>query len=142
MDTMSPEDRSRRMAQVRSRDTKPEMMVRRLTHSLGYRYRLHDCDLPGRPDMVFRSRRKVIFVHGCFWHRHHCSLGDRLPKSRLEFWQPKLDENRRRDARVLRALREKGWSILIIWECETAKTGMDRLAARLTQFLGKRVRRR
>lgn len=132
-DTMSPEERSRRMSLVRSIDTKPEMAVRRLVHSLGYRYRLHGSDLPGRPDLVFRSRRAVVFVHGCFWHRHEgCSLA-RLPKSRVEFWMAKLEGNRERDARKVVALKEAGWRVLVVWECELKN--MEVLAERLRRFL-------
>lgn len=106
------------MARVHSRNTEPEMMVRRLVHSMGYRYRLHAKDLPGKPDLVFRSREKVVFIHGCFWHRHsECALA-RLPKSRQDFWLPKLDANRQRDARNECALRNAGWGVLTIWECE------------------------
>src|SRR5687767_2131660 len=102
------------MARVRGRDTGPEMVVRRLVHGLGYRFRLHGRGLPGRPDLVFRSRSKVIFVHGCFWHRHKdCALA-RVPKSRLEFWEPKLESNRVRDESNLRALKASGWRVLTI----------------------------
>lgn len=97
-DTLSPADRSARMSKVRGKDTKPELIARRMLHAMGYRYRLQAKDLPGRPDIVFRRRRKVIFVHGCFWHRHpdpECKLA-RLPKSRLDFWLPKLERNRER----------------------------------------------
>jgi DNA mismatch endonuclease (patch repair protein) len=134
-DTLGPEDRSARMALIKSKDTKPEMVVRRLVSSLGSRYRLHAADLPGKPDLVFRGKRKVIFVHGCFWHRHSavtCKLA-RLPKSRLEFWEQKLESNRRRDARNRRALREGGWSVLQIWECELGN--MTRLQRRVEAFL-------
>ena len=117
MDTLSPAERSERMSRVKNRDSKAEMTVRRLVHALGYRYRLHYQKLPGCPDLAFPSRRKVIFVHGCFWHRHDCPLGDRLPKSKLDFWLPKLEGNRVRDHQVNRLLAEKGWSSLIIWEC-------------------------
>jgi DNA mismatch endonuclease (patch repair protein) len=110
-DTMSPEERSCRMALVRSIDTKPEMFVRKLVYKMGYRYRLHCTDLPGRPDIVFRSSRAVIFVHGCFWHRHeNCSLA-RLPKSRVVFWTTKLEGNRERDVRKLAALKDLGWRV-------------------------------
>jgi len=134
MDTLTPSERSERMGRVRSKDTKPEMVVRRLIHSLGFRYRLHRTDLPGKPDLVFSSRRKVIFVHGCFWHRHGptCPL-TRLPKSRLDFWQSKLDKNRIRDGENFRLLRDAGWDILVLWECELG--GMDTLKARITTFL-------
>lgn len=121
------------MRRVRSKDTVPEMIVRRLTHGMGYRYRLHDKKLPGCPDMVFRRRRKVIFVHGCFWHRHrNCALA-RLPKSRRDFWTPKLTANRKRDERNLRELTRAGWSSLVVWECEIGDA--DALARRLRNFL-------
>lgn len=133
MDTLSPKERSERMARVRSKDTKPEMAVRRLVHGMGYRYRLHGRRLPGRPDMVFASRRKVVFVHGCFWHRHaNCKLA-RLPKSRLDFWLPKLERNRERDQEVRLDLRELGWKTLVVWECEVSD--LDKLATRIARFL-------
>ena len=120
MDNVSRKRRSEIMGRVRGKDTRPEMRVRKLVHAMGYRYRLHDRSLPGTPDLVFRRIRKVIFVHGCFWHRHaRCPLA-RLPKSRTEFWVPKLDGNRRRDRRVLARLRRAGWDVLLVWECETA----------------------
>jgi DNA mismatch endonuclease (patch repair protein) len=118
-DTLSPAARSERMARVRGRDTGPEMVVRRALHRMGYRYRLHAADLPGRPDIVFRGRRKALFVHGCFWHRHPdpaCKLA-RLPKSRLDFWLPKLDANAARDIENQNRLQAMGWSVLILWEC-------------------------
>lgn len=118
MDTMTPVERGERMSQIRARDTSPEMIVWSFVHALGFRFRLHDRRLPGCPDLVFASRRKVIFVHGCFWHRHNrCDLA-RLPKSRLEFWLPKLEGNKQRDAQCRRALTALGWSSLVIWECE------------------------
>lgn len=120
MDSLTPEQRSARMARVRNRDTQPELRVRKLIHSLGYRYRLHRRDLPGNPDLVFPSRRKVIFVHGCFWHRHpdpQCPLA-RWPKSKLSFWKPKLTANAQRDIRNQKALHADGWKILVVWECE------------------------
>lgn len=121
------------MGRVRSRDTKPEMLVRRLVYAMGYRYRLHGKDLPGRPDLVFRKRRKAIFVHGCFWHRHQeCALA-RLPKSRGEFWLPKLEANRQRDIKNERALRDAGWSVLTIWECELGRKA--ELENRIKEFL-------
>ncbi len=118
MDTLNPDERSERMRRIRAKDTSPEMVVRGFVHALGFRYRLHDKNLPGCPDLVFPSRRKVIFVHGCFWHRHNrCSFA-RLPKSRLDFWLPKLEGNRRRDVIKLRQLSRLGWKWLVIWECE------------------------
>ena len=109
------------MSRIRSKNMKPEMVVRRLIHSLGYRYRLHRKSLPGKPDLVFGPRRKVIFVHGCFWHQHDdpaCKIA-RLPKSRVDYWQPKLEKNVVRDKEHIAALVEAGWHVLVIWECET-----------------------
>jgi len=133
MDTLSPAQRSKQMSRVRSKDSKPELLVRRLTHSLGYRYRLHQKSLPGCPDLVFPARKKAIFVHGCFWHRHDCALGKRLPKSKKEFWLTKLEANRLRDIKVRGQLTELGWAVLIVWECETK----DRIALqkRIVSFL-------
>jgi DNA mismatch endonuclease (patch repair protein) len=124
------------MSRVRGRDTKPEMLVRRLTHSIGYRYRLHRRGLPGSPDLVFPSRMKVIFVHGCFWHQHlesGCKLA-RHPKSKLDFWGPKLKANIERDERNLVLLAELGWDVLVIWECQT--NNREQLQARIKEFLG------
>jgi DNA mismatch endonuclease (patch repair protein) len=122
------------MSLVRSKNTKPEMFVRRLVHALGYRYRLHVAALPGSPDLVFPSRRAVIFVHGCFWHRHKCDAGNRTPRSRLVFWRRKLEGNRRRDERNRRALCLTQWRVLVIWECQTKFP--DRLSRRVAEFLG------
>ena len=119
-DTLSPEARSERTSHVRGKDTKPEMAVRRMVHAMGYRYRLHRRDLPGIPDLVFGPLKKVIFVHGCFWHRHpdpKCKLA-RMPKSRLEFWRPKLEGNRLRDEAVQAELRGLGWRVMVVWECK------------------------
>ena len=119
-DTLNRAERSSRMASIRGRDTGPEMVVRKLVHGMGFRYRLHSPSLPGKPDLVFASRKRVIFVHGCFWHRHaarSCRLA-RLPKSRLEFWEPKLEGNRDRDRRIKLELRKLGWKELTIWECQ------------------------
>lgn len=133
MDTLTQAERSARMALVRAKNTKPELLVRRLVHGMGYRYRLHRRDLPGTPDLVFPSRSKVIFIHGCFWHRHaDCALA-RLPKSRGEFWLPKLTANAERDARNVRALRRLGWSVLTIWECQLGETA--KLTNRIRRFL-------
>lgn len=134
LDPLSPRERSARMGLVRHRDTKPELAIRRLVHGMGYRYRLHARRLPGRPDLVFASRRKVIFVHGCFWHRHAgCSLA-RLPKTRTEFWVPKLEANRVRDIRTRAKLSALGWRSLVIWECEIRDLARVRLRAQ--RFLG------
>lgn len=133
MDNLSPAERSERMARVRSKDTKPEMTVRRLAHGMGHRYRLHDRRVPGSPDMVFRGRRKVIFVHGCFWHGHDCKLGARPPKSRTEFWSRKIAGNRERDNRTLDRVRDGGWTSLVIWECQLGD--MEWLRRTLGEFL-------
>jgi DNA mismatch endonuclease (patch repair protein) len=135
-DNLTRAQRSERMSRIKGRDTKPEMIVRRLVHGLGYRYRLHVGQLPGRPDLVFRSRRRVIFVHGCFWHRHTdpaCRLA-RLPKSRLDFWKPKLEANASRDATNQTRLGVLGWRVLVVWECETAD--QDALRSRIESFIG------
>ncbi len=119
-DKLTPERRSENMARIRSTDTKPEMAVRRFVHALGYRFRLHRADLPGKPDLVFPSRQKVIFVHGCFWHQHadrRCKIA-RRPKSSGDYWNAKLDRNVARDARVKRALKKFGWKTMTIWECQ------------------------
>lgn len=134
-DTLSRKERSERMSRVRGRDTKPEMVVRRLVHRLGFRYRLHDRRLPGAPDLVFKSRRKAIFMHGCFWHRHPdpaCKLA-RMPKSQLDFWRPKLEGNRERDLRTQSELEAIGWKYLIVWECELLHK--EQLENRLLAFL-------
>lgn len=119
-DTLTRAERSERMGRIQNKDTKPEMRVRKIVHGMGYRYRLHKANLPGKPDLVFAGRRKVIFVHGCFWHRHpdpSCSLA-RLPKSKLDFWVPKLETNRQRDEANVRELEQAGWDVLTIWECQ------------------------
>ena len=122
MDTLTPKQRSERMSRIRGKDMRPELTVRRITHGMGYRYRLHVRTLPGNPDLVFRPRRKVIFVHGCFWHRHEgCKLA-RLPKTRLEFWLPKLESNKQRDMAKQAQLHESGWEVLVIWECWLSDT--------------------
>lgn len=133
MDTLSPDERSERMSRVRSRDTKPELQVRKLVHSMGFRYRLHDSSLPGKPDLVFRKHSKVIWVHGCFWHRHNCKNGRRLPKSRQAFWTNKLEGNRERDKRNQRRVRALGYSYLVIWECQLRDT--KKLEAKIRKFL-------
>ncbi|MCO5975359.1 DNA mismatch endonuclease Vsr [Ideonella sp. NS12-5] len=121
------------MARVRAKDTRPEFVVRRLVHGMGYRYRLHRRDLPGTPDLVFPARGKVIFVHGCFWHAHAgCALA-RMPKSRQDFWSAKLQGNAERDSRNMRALRRLGWGVMVIWECQLKN--LPRLRARIGRFL-------
>ena len=139
-DTPAPQDaeevdpaRSAIMSRVRTKHTQPEMIVRRLLHSEGYRYRLHASDLPGRPDIVFRRKRKAIFVHGCFWHRHEGCARATLPKTRISFWKTKFQQNQVRDAQNLDGLRRAGWDVLVVWECETTKP--DLLWKRLDTFM-------
>lgn len=135
-DVLTPEQRRRCMAAIRSKDTKPELIVRSIAHGLGYRFRLQRRDLPGRPDLVFTGRRKVVFVHGCFWHQHPgCRFATR-PTTRAAFWAAKLDGNRERDARVQQQLEQLGWAVLVVWECETRKP--EAVGARLAAFLGPR----
>jgi len=129
-----PEQRRRLMAKVRGKDTKPELKVRRAAHALGYRFRLHGKGLPGTPDLVFTKRRKVIFVHGCFWHRHEGCKRTTNPATRPDFWQAKFARNLERDAHNIAELRAMGWQPLIIWECETFE--LATLQFRLREFLG------
>ena len=135
MDTLTPDVRRNLMSRIRAKDTKPEMVVRRLVHAMGYRYLLHDKRLPGRPDLVFPGRHSVIFVHGCFWHRHSCGRGF-SPSTNAEFWQAKLDANVARDCRQVDALTTLGWRVLVVWECETHVATLQELETRLALFLG------
>ncbi len=121
------------MAQVHSKDTRPELAVRRLVYSLGYRYRLHRKDLPGNPDLVFFSRHKVIFVHGCFWHGHDCRSGLKRPKTNQEYWLRKLQKNKTRDAESQARLIEQGWKVLIVWECQIRNA--EELTIEIRRFL-------
>jgi DNA mismatch endonuclease (patch repair protein) len=123
-----------RMSRIGKVDTKPELIVRRMAHAMGYRFRLHRRDLPGAPDLVFAGARKVIFVHGCFWHRHTCPDGRKLPRSKPEYWGPKLERNKQRDLRSLAQLRAMGWDALCIWECQLKNS--DALRQVLARFLG------
>ena len=136
MDRLTPKQRSANMSRIRSRDTKPEMIVRRLLYAAGYRYRLHGSALPGKPDLVFKGRRKVILVHECFWHQHEeerCREG-RKPKSNMRYWHTKLERNVERDRRNEAELRALGWDVLVVWACEMRSSG--ELLARLVAFLG------
>lgn len=133
VDNLTPKQRSACMRSVRSQDTSPEMCVRRVVHSLGYRYALHRKDLPGKPDLVFVSRGKIVFVHGCFWHMHNCRHGRVSPSSNIEYWTRKRERNADRDRQHLRALRAAGWNVLTVWECWTRDTLV--LCKRLTDFL-------
>ena len=123
MDKISPEKRSENMRRIQGKDTAPEKMVRSLIHRMGYRFRLHARNLPGKPDLVFSGRKRVIFVHGCFWHHHeNCPMGA-FPKSRLEFWVPKLLHNRERDLKNIAELKRLGWKVMVIWQCELSNFG-------------------
>ena len=137
VDVHSPERRSYNMSRIRGRNTKPEWAMRRGLHALGFRYRLHRSDLPGRPDMVFSARRTVVFVHGCFWHGHGCPMG-RPPASRVAFWRTKIASNRDRDRRAIITLAASGWRVLIVWECAIrgpARLPKDSALARCAEFL-------
>lgn len=123
------------MQAIRCKDTAPEMFVRRLIHSLGYRYRLHDKKLPGNPDMVFPGRKKVIFIHGCYWHRHNCKKGRSVPKSNVDFWEKKFEANRDRDVRNQKILRKDGWSVMTIWQCQITSSNLEELKIEIQKFL-------
>lgn len=128
--------RSAVMRAVRSKDTGPEMIVRRLVHGLGFRYRLHRKDLPGSPDLVFPGRRKAIFVNGCFWHGHDCPRGARQPKANEDYWREKVSRNVARDRDALATLQNDAWRVLIVWECETPKGKRGALEEKIQDFLG------
>jgi DNA mismatch endonuclease (patch repair protein) len=127
-----PSTCTKRMSRIRSKDTTPEILVRRIVHSMGYRFRLHRRDLPGTPDLVFPGLKKIIDVRGCFWHAHRC-LGRRRPRVRSVYWTPKLTNNVRRDKRNVAKLRRIGWKVLIVWDCETSD--LERVRKRIAAFL-------
>ena len=137
-DRLSVEQRSWLMARIRSKDTRPELIVRSVLHRLGFRFRLHRRDLPGTPDIVLPGRGAVVFVHGCFWHGHCCRVG-KMPKSRVAYWSAKIEANRARDARVLRKLRRLGWKVVVVRECELRD--LDKLRVKFARELGGRSRR-
>ena len=132
-DNLTPQQRRRNMSRVKGRDTKPELLVRSVVHGLGYRFRLHGKGLPGRPDVVLPRHRKVIFVHGCFWHGHAGCRRAARPSTNREFWDRKIDGNVARDASNIRALRRAGWKVLVVWQCATKDRA--RLEKRLGKFL-------
>jgi DNA mismatch endonuclease, patch repair protein len=137
VDVHTPEQRSFNMSRIRGRDTKPELKLRRGLHALGFRYRLHRRDLPGRPDLVFPAYRAVIFVHGCFWHGHDCPMC-RLPATRPDFWETKIHSNRDRDRRAVRELAAAGWRVLVVWECAlrgAARQDEQEVLTRCSSFL-------
>lgn len=133
MDVLTKKQRSYCMSRIRGKDTKPEIAVRKIIYNLGYRYRLYKKNLPGCPDIVLSSHRKIVFVNGCWWHRHNCKLGRRIPKSRLRYWLPKLLANKERYIRNTRKLRNHGWKVLTVWECQTRN--IPRLTQKLKAFL-------
>lgn len=130
---MTSEVRSRTMRAIKSKDSKPELLIRRLIYALGYRYRLHRKELPGCPDLVFSSRQKVIFIHGCFWHGHHCKRGARMPKENSDYWCNKIAKNVQRDKKHLSDLRHIGWDVLVLWECDLKDT--DAVKRKVVRFL-------
>jgi DNA mismatch endonuclease (patch repair protein) len=135
-DVMTPEQRSERMSRVRDKDTKPEKVVRSVLHRMGYRFRLHVKNLPGKPDIMLPRYRKVIFVHGCFWHRHGVCRRLSIPENNPDFWRRKFRDNVRRDKNKLKSLRALGWDVLVIWECETKDR--DQLRQTLQAFMTKK----
>jgi DNA mismatch endonuclease (patch repair protein) len=134
-DVFTVAQRSAVMRAVRSKHTSPERVVRKIVSALGVRYRLHGRKVPGNPDLVFPGLKKVVFVHGCFWHRHACRKGQSMPATRVKFWQTKFDRNTARDAEVKRLLRRAGWRALVVWECQLRPERIDRTTARLRKFL-------
>lgn len=131
MDKLTPDRRSENMRRIKSKGMKPERVVRSIAHRMGYRFRLHPKDLPGKPDLVFRSRRKVVFVDGCFWHGHECKEGRRVPKSNVDYWRQKIARNKERDASSRERLGAAGWKVLTLWECESE----EQIATKLRAFL-------
>lgn len=134
MDTISADRRSENMRRIKSKGMKPEMVVRQMAHGMGYRYRLHAPQLPGKPDLVFPRLKKIIEVRGCFWHQHGSCIDSHVPKSRRDYWCPKLQRNQQRDIDNLQKLRDLGFQVLVLWECEVTKD--KRLAKKLQRFLG------
>lgn len=132
MDTLTKAVRSQLMSRIRSKDTKPELTVRSMLHGMGYRFRLHRRDLPGRPDIVLVRHKKIVLVHGCFWHGHSCRLASK-PKSNQDYWLPKIERNRSRDRSALRALKLAGWKVLVLWECEIRRQAG--LVGKLRKFM-------
>jgi DNA mismatch endonuclease, patch repair protein len=134
-DKLTPERRSENMRRIRAKDTSPELVVRRLVHKMGFRYRLHVAKLPGKPDLVFARSRKIIEVRGCFWHQHTGCIDSHVPRSRTHYWRPKLRGNVRRDKANVNRLIAEGWNVLVVWACETGAEARGVLAKRLSRFL-------
>jgi DNA mismatch endonuclease, patch repair protein len=133
VDVLTPQQRSYNMSRIRYRDTRPEKIVRSLVHRLGYRYRLHKSDLPGKPDIVLVRHKKIIDVYGCFFHMHKCKYGNVIPASNTEFWQTKRSSNVKRDLRNQMTLRRDGWRVMIVWECQTRN--LQKLEKKVVTFL-------
>jgi DNA mismatch endonuclease (patch repair protein) len=133
-DVFTPEKRSAIMARIKGQNTKPEILVRKLVHSLGYRFRLHQQKFPGKPDLVLQRHAKIVFVHGCFWHGHKGCSRAALPASNTAFWEKKIGGNRARDIKVRRKLTRSGWKTLVVWQCQTRN--IEKLSERLKRFLG------
>lgn len=133
MDVLTKKQRSYCMSRIRSKDTKPEIAVRKIIFNLGYRYRLHKKNIPGCPDIVLLKHRKIIFVNGCWWHRHNCKLGRRSPKSRINYWLPKLQDNKERQKRNVRKLKNQKWNVLTVWECQIKD--LPKLKTKIARFL-------
>jgi DNA mismatch endonuclease (patch repair protein) len=138
-DVFSPEKRSQIMSAIKGKDTKPEIRVRKLLHAMGYRFRLHEKYLPGKPDIVLPKYKKVVFVHGCFWHGHKGCKRATTPKTRTDFWRDKIDKNKERDRKCVRRLRAEGYGALTVWECEMKN--LDKLSNRLERYLGGKTKR-
>ena len=132
-DVLTPDQRRYNMSQIKSKDTKPEIAIRSFLHRLGYRYRLHRADLPGKPDIVFPKKKKVILVNGCYWHMHRCRLGVVVPKTNTKFWQNKRNSNVERDKKNIKKLRKLGWDVLVVWQCQIKNT--IKLHDRIVRFL-------
>jgi len=135
MDTLTSNQRSFRMGLIRSENTTPERAVQDMVRNCGVDFKAHVCGLPGRPDIVIFSRRKIVLVHGCFWHRHRCKAGRRMPKTNQEYWTQKFCRNRQRDSKVSNQLQSIGWDVLVVWECQLR--GVEKLKDRIREFLGK-----
>ncbi|MXS83997.1 very short patch repair endonuclease [Nitrosomonas oligotropha] len=134
MDKLTPDRRSKNMRQIRGKNTAPELAVRRLCREIGFSgYRIHRKDLPGKPDLAWIGRKLAIFVHGCFWHGHHCAEGIRKPKSNRDYWIPKIARNQQRDAENIASLRAENWGVVVVWECELSEK--ERLTKKLQRFL-------
>ncbi len=136
-DVLTPEQRARCMSAIRGKNTRPELLVRALLRSAGYRFSLNAAKLPGKPDIVFRTRQKVMFVHGCFWHRHTCLSGQSMPATRARFWEQKFEENQKRDTLQIATLRRAGWSVLVVWQCQLKAAKVARTMARIVRFLNR-----